>query len=109
LSAFLLKCYNDRNDTVKTILSLARKTWASVYRLSSQFNAKLFFVAKPEKIPERENELTRNLFKLYLEAGIIIEDEPEEFHNEIRMILVTTREMVWSIKKNFKFIKRDEY
>jgi hypothetical protein len=36
---------------------------------------------------------------LSLEAGVIIEEEPEDFHNEVRMILLTTREMAWSITK----------
>jgi hypothetical protein len=61
-------------------------TWDSVDKLEAQFNSRMFFVAKPEKIPERENELTRNLFKLYLEVGIVIEDEPESFQNEVPMI-----------------------
>jgi hypothetical protein len=77
LSALLFKLYKDRNVTIDSILRLARMTWDSVDKLEAQFNSKMFFVGRPEKIPERENELTRNIFKLYLEVGIIIEDEPE--------------------------------
>jgi hypothetical protein len=96
LSSLLYKLDKDRNTTIDTILRLARITWDSVDKLEAQFNSRMFFVARPEKIPERENQLTRNIFKLYLEVGIIIKDESESFQNEIRMILLTTREMVWS-------------
>jgi hypothetical protein len=65
LSSLLYKLYTERNVTIDTILRLARITWESVDKLEAQFNSKMFFVARPEKIPERENELTRNLFKLY--------------------------------------------
>jgi hypothetical protein len=108
LSSLLYKLYKDRNVTIDTILRLARKTWDSVDKLEAQFNSKMFFVARPEKIPERENTLTRNLFKLYLEVGIIIEDELKSFQNEVRMILLTTREMVWSLSHNLKFLARNE-
>jgi hypothetical protein len=79
-----------------------------VDKLEAQFNSRMFFVARPGKVPERENELTRNIFKLYLEVGIIIEDETESFQNEIRMILLTTREMVWNLSQHFKFLARNE-
>jgi hypothetical protein len=108
LSSLLYKLYKDRNVTIDTILKLARMTWDSVDKLEAQFNSKMFFIARPEKIPERENELTRNIFKLYLEVGIIIEDESESFQNEIRMILLTTREMVWSLSQNLMFLARNE-
>jgi hypothetical protein len=100
--------YKDRNGTIDTILRLARLTWDSVDKLEAQFNSKMFFVARPEKIPERENQLTRNIFKLYLEVGIIIDDETESFQNEIRMILLTAREMVWSLSQNLKFLSGSE-
>jgi hypothetical protein len=108
LSALLYKLYNDRNATIDSILRLARMTWESVDKLEAQFNSRMFFVARPEKIGEKENELTSSLFNLYLEVEIVIEDELESFQNEVRMILLTTREMVWSLSKDLKFLTRNE-
>jgi hypothetical protein len=107
-SALLLKLYNERNVTINTILSLIRLTWASVVQLSAKYNPKMFFVAKSEKISNRKNKLIRNIFKLYLEVGIVIEEETEDFQNEVRMILFATRKMIWSITKDFEFMTRNE-
>jgi hypothetical protein len=58
------------------------------------FWKEIVFIVKPEKIPEHENELIRNIFKLYLDADIIIEDEITIFQR-ILTVLLTTREMSW--------------
>jgi hypothetical protein len=56
-----------------------KKTLNWFEQLTASSINELFFEAKPEKIPDPENELRRNLFKLHLEAGIIIEDESLDF------------------------------